>query len=101
MLPGVYAGHSVCALRFSFKIDSSEAYRREIAIHFCKLSTNYLPRKSIRGETSIGAPPLNTELHGHTLCMPLSVFVLMDARNTQRGRGRQCVTVNTLTRGSN
>ena len=27
---------TVCALRFSFKIDSPEAYRREIAIHFCK-----------------------------------------------------------------
>ena len=38
---------------------------------------------------SIGAPPLNTELHGHTLCMPLSVFVLMDATNTQNeGQGR-------------
>ena len=50
---------------------------------------------------SVGAPPLNTDLHGHTLCMPFSVFVLMDATNTQKGRGRQCVTVNTLTRGSN
>ena len=38
---------------------------------------------------SIGALPLNTELHGHTPCMALSVFVLVDATNTQNeGQGQ-------------